>query len=354
MKFRYLTVSQSPSKDLLQLLTTNIIGTPWQSMLYQHLQVQEKVSKIKSPYFISLERAGHIAGTCCFCKRLTFTSGNEFTSFYVRYFSFKDIFRRKSFSMRSGNRISALRAEVNSLLQGEGLTIKPGEKFFHYAYVDTRNERSAVLCKEFGFEPVRQYTTVVFSRLFPKKNDSHKIVEVEAETVMPLLKEFYQEFTMVSFENLSGRKYYFIENDKGERVAGVQVNPDQWKIHSLPGFFMNTMLLIFSAIPILNRLLNNQFRFLTFENFYWQPGQEKHLEMLMEQLLARYQVYSGLCVVDRQSKLYGMLKSLRLGLMNRLNQEVTGDVICRFENFGDAEITDFKNKPAFISGIDVT
>ena len=234
------------------------------------------------------------------------------------------------------------------------MDVKPAEKFFHYAYVDPHNERSAVLCEEFEFQPVRQYTTIIFSRLFPKKKPAHAIVEVEAESVKGLLKDFYHDFTMVSFENLTQKKYYFIENKKGERVAGVQVNPDQWRIHSLPGFVLTIALGVFTHIPMLNRLISKNFRFLTFENIYWMPECEKYLEPLFEQLLARYQVYAGICIVDRESKLYSTLKSLSLGLMNQVNKEVHGDVICRFENFSESEKSDFKSKPAFVSGIDAT
>ena len=354
MNLRYLTVRQTPTNELLELLNNNVIGTPGHSMLYQHLNVNEKINKIKEPYFVTLERAGRIAGTCCFCKRVTSSSKKDFTSFYVRYFSFKDIFRRKSLSVNPGSRVSVLRKEVNKLLQGEKLNTEPGEKFFHYAYVDTRNERSAVLCQEFKFEPVRQYTTIVFSRVFPRRSTSNKIVEVDAESVQPLLNEFYREFSMVSFENQSGKKYYFIENENGQRVAGVQVNSDEWKIRTLPGYWMNLMANVFSGIPILNRLMNKRFRFLTFENVYWMPGSEKFLESLFEHLLARFGVYAAICVVDAESKIYQAVKSLQLGLMNTLNKEVRGNVICRFENFNDSERAVFKNQPAFISGIDAT
>ena len=354
MNLRYLTVSTAPSDELLELLNNNIIGTPGQSMLYQHLGVNEKIGKIKNPYFLNLERSGHIAGTACFCKRVTRTRANAATSFYVRYFSFKDIFRRKSASVRLQQKPSVIREEVNRVLGGEKLDVQHGEKFLHYAYVDTRNERSAVLCREFGFEPVRQYTTLTFSRLFPKTSNVYKIVELDAAIVQPLLQEFYGEFSLVSFANLQGNKYYFLENNDGKRIAGVQVNPDEWKIHSLPGFFMNSLIGVFSATPILNRILSKRFRFLTFENFYWAPGNENCLETLLEHLLAKYKVNTGLCIVDRESKMFNVLKSLKLGVLNRINKEVAGDVICRFENFSDSEKSVFKNTPAYISGIDAT
>src|SRR5688572_30838249 len=120
MNFRYLSVSQAPSNELLKLLNSNMIGTPGHGMLYQHVHVNEKLVRIKEPYFVNLERTGKIAGTCCFCKRTIFNAERELTSFYVRYFSFQDIFRRKSLTVKS-NRLGALREEVARLLKGQGL-----------------------------------------------------------------------------------------------------------------------------------------------------------------------------------------------------------------------------------------
>ena len=354
MNFRYLTITKSPDAELLEVLNNNIIGTPGQGMLYQHLQVNQKINLIQDPYFVNLVRAEKIVGTCCFCCRETLNSGKKIKSFYVRYFSFRDAFRRKSIPEKTGSRRSALRREVETLLTGQGLEVSQGEKFFHYAYVDPRNKRSAVLCEEFGFERVREYTTVMFSRLNPKADSSLRIIETPAESVMELLKTHYEDFNMLSFENLRYKKYYFIENDNGQRVAGVLVNPDQWKIHSLPGFFMNVLLKIFTRIPVLNKLLNENFRFLTFEGVYVLPGHEKYLEKLFESLLARYKVNTAICIVDAESKIYSSLKSLRLGLMSRLNKEVKGYVICRFQNFTEEERSIFKSHPAFISGIDAT
>lgn len=96
MDFRYLTISRSPTPELLEILNNNIIGTPGQGMLYQHLQVNSKIELIADPYYVNLTRGGRIAGTCCFCRRDTINNGKKIRAFYVRYFSFKDAFRRKS------------------------------------------------------------------------------------------------------------------------------------------------------------------------------------------------------------------------------------------------------------------
>jgi hypothetical protein len=185
-------------------------------------------------------------------------------------------------------------------------------------------------------------------------NSRDKIVTASSdEQVQKLLKNFYRGYNTLSFENLSANKYYFIENAKGQIVAGVHANPDQWRIHSLPGF-MNSLLKVFTRLPILNKLLNEKFKFLTFEGIYLVPGNEKYLERLFESMLVKYNLNSAICIIDPESKLYTTIKSLRLGLINKLNKEVMGNVICRFANFSDEEKNTFKTNPVYISGIDAT
>lgn len=354
MGFHYLNIIRSPTPELLEILNNNVIGTPGHGMLYQHLGVDDKICQLENPHFVNLIRAGKIVGTCCFCGRTTLNNGQKIRAFYVRYFTFKNAFRRKSINEKIRFGKSGLRKEIDSLLSAECLGMTSGEKFFHYAYVDPRNKRSALLCKEFGFEPIREYSTLIFSRLNPKM-DLSGIVEAQSEeTVKELLKTFYQGFTSLSFENLSGRKYYFIKNGRGQIVAGALVNPDRWKIHSLPGQMGKIVLEVFSRTPFLNRLLNKDFRFITLEGIYFTTGHEKYLEQLFESLLAIHKVNSAICVVDPEGILYTTLKSLRLGLLNKLKKEIKGNIICRFVNFSEIEKKKFKESPAYISGIDVT
>src|SRR5688572_11552681 len=118
MDFRYLNIVKSPTPELLEILNNNIIGTPGQGMLYQHLGVDHKIKQIEDPYFVNLVRAGRIAGTCCFCSRVTINKGENIRSFYVRYFSFREVFRRKSITEKIRSTNSIIRKEIESLLSG--------------------------------------------------------------------------------------------------------------------------------------------------------------------------------------------------------------------------------------------
>src|SRR5690606_21099873 len=145
--------SKHPFEDLILLLEENIIGTPEKGMLYRQMRVRQKVHKIANPYFVNLYRGQKLIGTCCFCRRLTSTGE---TCFYIRYFSFKSSYRSiGKLEIPKIQKEGVLRKEISELLQGSQLEVAGGERFFHYAYVDPKNVRSAYLCQEFGFEKIR-------------------------------------------------------------------------------------------------------------------------------------------------------------------------------------------------------
>ncbi len=356
MNFRFLKIIRTPTQELLEILTDNTIGTPGQSMLYQHMGVYNKINKIADPYYVNLVRKDKIIGTCCFCSRSTTNSMNVFSSFYIRYFSFKDIFRRKFISTKTGSGNSSIREELKAVLKGIGLEKGVKDKFFFYAYVDPRNVRSLLLCQEFGFDTVRHYTSLVFNRIHPRENNQVHLISSEEETeVKALLVNFYKDYTMFSFENLfNGRNYYILKDESGKIVAGVQVNLDQWKIHALPGLSGKIILNTFSKIPYLNKLFNKEYRFIALDGIYYIPGKENYLESLLESLLATYKVNAAIICLDAETPLYKALKSLKLGMVAKLSKEVKGNVICKFVNFDEKERALFKSNPAYISGIDVT
>ncbi|HEX8547982.1 MAG TPA: hypothetical protein VF691_13560 [Cytophagaceae bacterium] len=355
-KFKFFKVFRSPTKQILEMLNNNIIGTPGVGMLYQHLGVDNKIHQIEDPYYINLLRNGSLMANCCLCKRETINTEKTLTSFYIRYFTFKATFRRKFFSRASGNKNSSIRKEITSILEGDGLDTKPEDHFFLYAYVDPRNIRSVALCNEFGFVTVRKMSTMIFNRLHPALDIRCQAIDIsEVDKVTKLLYSFYKEYTMFATENLfKGRAYYTIKNEAGDILVGAGVNLDKWKIHSLPGLTGKVILNVLSAVPVLNRIFNKNYEFLAVEGIYFAPGQEKMLEVLLESLLKIHKVNSAMIWADSQSSLYEGLKSIDLGIVQKINKEVQADVICNFRNIDLMDRNLFFNSPAYISAIDLT
>lgn len=351
MSFQFLEVQSNPSEQIESLLTSNVIGTPGLSMLYQHLGVTQKLYHITKPHFVSILRKDTIVGTCCFCER----NFESTTGFYVRYFAFHDGFRLKGIPVQHNQKKgSILRAEINDLLNGKGLLEKE-KPFFHYAYVDPRNPRSGRLCEEFGFIPVRKYTTRLFSRLWPKPHSYLVVKQLPAknEKIRTLLTSFYHNYSQVSFENLN-KTYYYVEDEAGEIIAGVQVNPDAWRVLTLPGPNGKMLLNIFDRMPLISRLLSKRFQFLSVEGIYFKEGKEHIFEHLLEALLHRNSLHTAVMVVDTDSSLCRLTQQINLGLLAKISPEVYGDVIVRYQHADERLIQLHRNQPSYISVHDVS
>ncbi|UZS00197.1 hypothetical protein [Chondrinema litorale] len=352
----FFNVSKKASNEVIDILTENIIGTPGKGMVYQQMTTQLKVERIPNPFFVSLKKGNRVIGTCCFCKRENPNSPEQLTSFYIRYFTIKDQYRIKAYTRPHKKSKNILKEEIHALLNGDFFGIENSKKFFHYAYVDAFNKRSAQLCEEFGFTKTHQFSTLLFSRLEPKKNPKvRRLTESEKPEMKNLLLEYYQNYAMFNFENmLNDNDYFVIEDDKHGIVAGVEAKKDYWQIMEIPGITGKITFKLLPYIPYLNRLFNRNYKFLTLEGIYVKSGFEHLIEPLFSTVLKINQVNTAMTWADCSSPLYQTLKSIDLGILSKLKKEVHGQVICNFKNIDSETIASIKNMHAYISGTDIT
>ncbi len=352
---KFLKVETSPTAEIVSLLEQNTIGTPKKSMVYQHATMRSKLFGIQNPHFVNLKKGTSLIGTCCFCERESLDPNKgKIDSFYIRYFSFKPSFRAWGKSRKS-NSTSLLRTEIHDILKGTNFGKAEGSRFYHYAYVDPNNERSKKLCMEFGFTSLRYFKPIMFGRIFPNQ---HKRIEqlppAEYDHMRILLRDFYSSYSMFNYENLLGKYSYYVLRQEGKIVAGLQAAVDNWKILSMPGKFGVTAIAAISRIPILNRILNQDFRFLAIEGIYHAPGHELSISKLIEGLLSHHRLKCALMFLDEKSTLFNSIKSLNLGIAGKLSKPISGEVIGRFNGMSEEEMLCIKNSPAYISAIDIT
>lgn len=327
---RFIQISKEASPDIKNLLATNIIGTPGSSMVYQHQTVSEKLDHLSEPFFVSLYLRNALVGTCCFCKRQVYLGGELTTAYYIRYFTFKATFRSSARPKVYQPKRSRLKREVEQLLRGEGFNeTKP---HVYYAYIDPDNIRSLRLTREFDFEPAGLFHTVYFSRFFPRRNKNViQVHEKEKKLITSWLKKTYSEYQFFGDENIFYRDGYFAIKYKGEIVAGLQAISEKWKIFELPGKNGKMLLSVISRVPLLRRLFNREFKFLSIEAILCKPGHERELEYLLSDVLARHRVNTAILCLDPASSAYKMIKSLKPGAMSRLAAEKRLQVIARYQ-----------------------
>jgi hypothetical protein len=352
-----LHITTAVNDDIRELLDASVIGTPRSGMLYQHRSIERRIRDIKVPFFVELRTKLGLVGTCCFCFRETLNRNKTYQSFYIRYFSFKENFRAKR-APQPRVRAGRLREDIKTLLDGEHFESVHTNKYFHYAYVDPRNTRSVLLCQEFGFQYVRRFTTFIFSRLTPKVDPGitvSKITNEEISDVKRLLLNRYSDFNMVSFDSLFVNDPYYVAKDStGRIIAGAQVSPTHWRIYKMHNKANTVLLSVLSRVPLLNRLVNKEFRFLALDGLYFTEGYEHYTEALLSFLLSKYNHFNVFMPSDDDSSLFRHLEKLNHGIVSKISKQVSTNVTCRFQKFSSTEIEQFKQYPAYVSALDIT
>ena len=157
-----------------------------------------------------------------------------------------------------------------------------------YAFVESMNERSKNLVHQAGYEYIRSFLTVAFSRFSPKPdNRVVKLRDEEREKMESLLLEFYRDYSFFSTEySFFGDKYYVLK-EGDEIIAGVSAIPSAYKVYDVPGIWGWVMMKVLPETPYFRRLFRpGEFRYLVFDAIYCKKGREELLAHLFESACA--------------------------------------------------------------------
>ncbi len=348
----FLSFQNQTTSEIKAFLSQNIIGTPTKSLVYQQLRTEDKLEWIPDPTFLCLKKNQTLLATCCFCHRPL----ESFSAQYIRYFSFQKKFRSGTISLYRKDKKSAIKTEIHKALSEKGAFASETKPTVFYAYVDPKNERSWRLCMEFGFEKIRTFSTLTFSRMNPKSRKNVSLISVDEKKEMKgLLKEAYSDFQFYTEENLFFDEAYFVmKNEEGTIIAGAQGTKERWEIFSLAGKFGKAAIRIISKLPFLKLIINQDHQFVAFDYLYCKKGHESVLTELLEAILAHHGVRSGLLALDNQSVLFDIINKIKLGPLNDLKSPVNAYVIAKCINDSEGTFSELKSSPAFISTLDLT
>jgi hypothetical protein len=233
--------------------------------------------------------------------------------------------------------------------------VKEGDKHIMYAFLESMNERSKNLISQAGYEYVRSFLTVAFSRFSPgKDNRVSKLKEEEKPEILELLSDYYKNHSLFTTEySFYGDKYYVLK-EEGKIIAGVSAIPGIHKIYDIPGIWGRVIMNLLPRVPYYRRLFSpGEFRYLVFDAIYCKKGYEKNLATLFESVCASEGYYTGLTWLDDRSYLYDKMRTeVNMGALNRMLNAKPGLVYIRFLNFDEKEKDGFYEAPAYISGFD--
>lgn len=358
-------ISDHASEGILEILSHAVQGSEG-GLRFSLQNIRPRIEAYKDQIrFVSLYKKNQITGTVGSCFRISGQGKLRYPASYLRYLAFQSTYQ-SDVNWRKRKK-AVIKPEKDDTFKQKTLEIfsKPhllelkdvfeGDKHIMYAFVESMNERSKNLVNQAGYEYIRSFLTVAFSRFSPKTDVRVTKLKVEEKIKMEsLLLEYYRDYSFFSTDYaFFGDKYYVLK-EGDEIIAGVCAIPSVYKVYDVPGIWGWVMMSVLPKMPYFRRLFRpGEFRYLVFDAIYCKPGKEVLLADLFESACAAEGFHTGLTWLDDRSLLFDKIRTgVRMGAINRMLNAKPGLVYARFINLTDKEKECFYDAPAYISGFD--
>jgi hypothetical protein len=359
-------VTDYATEGMLEILNHAVQGSEG-GLRFQLQNIPSRIAAYKDKIrFVSLYRKNKITGTVGSCYRITGQGNLMYPSSHLRYLAFHSVYQ-SDISWKK-KKMEIIKPEKDDTFKQKTLEIfsKPhlldfkqvneNDKHIMYAFIESMNERSKNLVHQAGYEYIRSFLTVAFSRFSPKSDGrvSKISTQDEKKKMESLLLEYYLGHSFFSTDYaFYGDKYYVLK-EGGEIIAGVGAIPSSYKIYDMPGVWGWIYMKVLPRAPYFKRLFHpEEFRHLVFDAIYCRKGKEDLLAVLFESVCALEGYFTGLTWLDDRSELYDKLRSgVKMGALNRMLNAKPGLVYARFLNLTEKEKEYFYDAPAYISGFD--
>jgi hypothetical protein len=361
LQLRNLTMKlgRVPTPSVVQLIADTIWGTPG-AMRYRHFNTPDKIHRLHDPWFLYLEKDGEAMAALCLDRRPV--DGLE--AYYVRYFSFAEGLRRKGSEQAEGD-VPASRGQGAFKRFSLGFFEKPAPLLeaagtpnaIFYAYVEMENARSRDMVKQMGLSEWGRFSTVVFSRLFPRKQKGVRRAQGhEHAGLRKAVADTYRGHAFYTDHGLFQGDNYFVYEEDGKVAAGLQAHPIHWQVVEIPGLSGKFMMKTLHWIPLLSRLFNPRaFRYLAIEGLFCAPGKERALQRLLEGVLAETGMHTALLWMSRESPMYARVReNVRMGILQQFKKDVPVSLVMRNYGYSEAELAAVRGKPIYVSAFDPT
>jgi hypothetical protein len=358
-------VSDHASEGILDILSHAVQGSEG-GLRFSLQNIGPRIEAYKDQIrFVSLFKKNQITGTVGSCFRISGQGKLRYPTSYLRYLAFQSTYQ-SDVNWRK-RKIAVIKPEKDDTFKQKTLEIfsKPHlldlkdvfeeDKHVMYAFVESMNERSKNLVHQAGYEYVRSFLTVAFSRFSPKTDKRVTKLKKEEKAGMELLLlEYYRDYSFFSTDYAFFDDRYYVLRDGDEIIAGVCAIPSVYKVYDVPGIWGWVMMGVLPRMPYFRRLfIPGEFRHLVFDAIYCKPGREGLLANLFESVCAAEGFHTGLTWLDDRSLLFDKIRTgVKMGAINRMLNAKPGLVYARFINLTDKEKECFYDAPAYISGFD--
>ncbi len=359
-------VSDFANEGILDILRHAVQGSEG-GLRFSLQDIEPRIAAYKDQIrFVSVYKKNQITGTVGSCFRISGQGNLRYPSSYLRYLAFQVSYQTNA-GLRKRRQKTIIKPEQDDTFKQKTLEIfsKPhlldldevfeGDKHIMYAFVESMNERSKNLVHQAGYEYIRSFLTVAFSRFSPRQDRRvARLPESEKAAMEELLRTYYLDYSFFSTDySFFGDRYYTLK-EGNEIIAGVSAIPSVYKVYDVPGIWGWVIMKVLPKIPYYRRLFRpGEFRYLVFDAIYCKKGREDMLGALFESACAAEGFNTGLTWLDDHSQLYDKLRTtVKMGALNRMLNAKPGLVYSKFINLSESEKESFYNAPAYISGFD--
>jgi len=334
---------KEPNQAIFDLLRKTIYGT--KGVKIKHCDTDKKLKELHQPDFHTLWNNNHLIAVAVYCKREINSKTKPLSAYYIRYFSVDPA--------HQGNGFGKLLTQ--NIEQHYKSTIQ--EKTIFYAYIEEKNIQSSGVSRHFQMKAIGKFTTVFFSRFFPKTNTHcSSATEKDLTQVKKLLSKQYSNHSTTFFNRIGYENNYHTYKENETITAGIQVIKTHWKMEKIPGIIGWLTINIFPYIPIFKRIANGKkFIYLGLEGIYYQPENIQHLITLIEHALAKNKTYKAFLYFDSKENIIDQLKqSGKLGLLNSIQKSPMVSISNQSILFSEEEQKELTSNNKYISAYDIT
>src|SRR5512136_973158 len=186
-------VSDFASEGILNILNHSVQGSEG-GMRFALQNIGQRIDAYGDQIrFISLYKKNKITGTVGSCYRITGQGNLRYPSSYIRYLAFQSTYRTEH-PKHPGEK-TVIRQEKDDTFKQKTLEIfsKPqllgyrnvgeNDKHVMYALLESMNERSKNLVNQAGYEYIRSFLTVAFSRFSPSTDNRVTKIKEDEKTI---------------------------------------------------------------------------------------------------------------------------------------------------------------------------
>ncbi|MVM42090.1 hypothetical protein GO730_37850 [Spirosoma sp. HMF3257] len=297
---------------------------------------------MSNPFFFHLYISEILQGIYCLDHRLVTYPFGSTNAFYGRYLAIPESAQGKGYGrLLKTSAVNYIAGTINS-------------PYLFYSFIEEKNTRSLSLSKQMNFASVARLKTFVFRSLHPQSDARLKrVLPVDLPEIISLLEVYYADYGLVNFDKIGYHQNYFTLIAEGQVLAGVQANPVTWKFSQMPNWTGWFLMNVLPSIPYLKRLFHPAYSFLALEGIYLATGHEQLLPVLLESVLAYFNLNSALFEVDCQDKRITPLLA-RMGLLSGYQAGVTTHAMIKTCGLSLNQIAQLQESLVYCSSFDFT